>query len=359
MRRSRWVRIELVLAAMVLLVASFGSPSQAAEAPPVAGVHVGPLRDVVAIGPADVWAVGVRGVVTHWDGARWQTQQLGGMLVPDLTAVDAVSSSDVWAVGGVVAYEQRRPFLSHWNGSSWIRAKGPSFPGEVILRDVAVVSATDAWAVGSTLKQTATGVSIGGIVLRWNGSSWRRMSSPAGVSFSGVALVRGAPIASGARTATSTPVIARRVGGQWRVLPMPEPPGRTCDLSGITGAPPAAAGTCTSGGTPTPYLVARDGGAWDLARARGTGALFDVGGGPVAWAVGRARPSEQPMALRRHASDAWVRVATPRLKGGGVLEAVDVRAFADAWAVGWRGGASRSALVLHWDGSTWKVARAP
>lgn len=348
-----------VLVAFALAASMFASPPPAAAAPPGARARVGALHDVVAIGPADVWAVGGRGIVTHWDGATWQTQQLGGMRVPELRAVDAVSSGDVWAVGGVVAYDQRRPFLSRWNGSRWIRAKAPAFRGEVNLLDVVAVSATEAWAVGSTLRQTVTGVHVGGVVLRWNGSVWRRVPAPPGVALTGVALVRGAPIASGARVATSTPVIARRVAERWRILPMPEPPGRRCTLAAISGAPPAAAGTCTSSGGTTPYLVARDGGAWAMVPTRGAGSLFDVGGGPVTWAVGRARPSRQPMALRRRPSGGWRRVATPRPGGGGALEGVDLRAFADAWAVGWRGGTRRAALVLRWNGTAWKIAPAP
>ena len=355
MGRFLSVMIALALGTSTLV----SEPASAGTTPPGARVRVGALHDVVAIGPADVWAVGGRGIVTHWDGAAWQTQQLGGMRVPDLTAVDAVSSADVWVVGGVVAYEQRRPFLSNWNGSAWIRAKAPAFRGEVDLLDVVAVSATDAWAVGSTLRQTATGVHVGGAVLRWNGSVWHRQPAPAGVALTGVALVRGTPIASGTRVATSTPVIARRAGGRWRILPMPEPPGRTCTLAAISGAPPAAAGTCRSGGAPVPYLVARDGGAWDAVATRGAGALFDVGGGPATWAVGQAHPTKQPMAVRRRANGAWTRVATPRPRGGGALQGVDVHAFADAWAVGWRGGTPRAALVLHWDGSAWKVAPAP
>jgi len=360
MRRPRSIQIRIGLIGGILLTSIVVLPQAGVSATGSAAIRAGALHDVVAIGASDVWVVGSRGTVSHWDGSTWQTQRLGNLRVPDLTAIDAVSSGDAWAVGGVVALDAFRPYLTHWNGAKWIRTRAPSVPGEAKLTDVVATSPSNAWAVGWLLKQSIGGQRVGGVVFRWNGSRWRRIPAPRGASLSGVAVVDGAPIVSGQRGATSTPVIARRRGGAWRVVPMPEPPGRSCTLNGITATPTAAAGSCTSPGRPrAPYLVQRHDGAWDMVPTTGTGALSDVAGGPAAWAVGGARPANQLLALRLSRTGAWNRAATPHLSGGGTLQAVDVRAFGDAWAVGWRGGAGRFALVLRWDGAGWVVSTPP
>jgi hypothetical protein len=83
----------------------------------------------------DVWAVGARGAILHYDGATWRSVASG--VDRDLRAVLAVSKSEAWAAGAGGT-------LVHWDGKVWSAipndddedvtklARG-SVPGEVIV----------------------------------------------------------------------------------------------------------------------------------------------------------------------------------------------------------------------------------
>ncbi len=74
-------------------------------------------------------------------------------------SVDMVSSSDGWAVGdgGIII---------RWNGTSWNSLTSPTTKH---LFSVSMVNATDGWAVGSD-----------GCIIHWNGTSWSNVTSPTG-----------------------------------------------------------------------------------------------------------------------------------------------------------------------------------
>lgn len=326
-----------------------------------AAVGGGALHDVVAIGPADVWAVGSAGTVAHWDGATWSTAALGGLRVPNLTGVDASSPTDVWVVGGVVAYERRRAWIGHWDGAAWTRFPAPSVKDEVRLGDVAVASSTDAWAVGSIYRSSFGDGRVGPIVLHWNGTRWSRVRAPVGVALTGVAASEGRVLTVGSRARSPFPLVIRRVDDGWRETQVAFPSGWRCALADVTASPPAAVGTCRRpGSVPRPYAVQRySEGVWGNGVTRGRGALLGIDGGQASWAVGRERPSDRPLILRRRPDDTWTRVGAPHLSAGG-LEAVSSRTFADAWAVGWqRTGGGRAPLALRWVGSSWTTVPFP
>ena len=56
-----------------------------------------------------------------------------------------------------------------WNGTAWKRVPSPSPGTEAALHGVAAVSASSAWAVGST--DTSAGNKT--LILRWNGKTWK------------------------------------------------------------------------------------------------------------------------------------------------------------------------------------------
>ena len=95
-----------------------------------------------------------------------------------LLAVDASSGSSVWAVGFYEARSGRalRSLVLRWNGSAWRRVRSPN-PGhlsENVLTGVSVRSRTDVWAVG--YQSTATGRHA--LILHWDGSDWTRFTIP-------------------------------------------------------------------------------------------------------------------------------------------------------------------------------------
>ncbi|MEU6228468.1 hypothetical protein [Streptomyces sp. NPDC047042] len=170
---------------------------------------------------------------------------------------------------------------------------------ESALFDIASVGPNDAWAVGIQWVS-----SVGqGVILRWNGSSWQRESTP-GVGQTGVwHAVDGVSArdvwAYGWDQQGET--LAHFDGKQWKEAPLPEEKG---------------------------YGNAK------LAAAPGR-----------VWLV-------SDTAINTYAHGVWQ--STP-LPAGLFINAIEARTSHDAWAVGqfaYAGRPSRSVL-MHWDGRTW------
>lgn len=110
--------------------------------------------------PNDLWAVGEifdistpsrhRGLVLHWDGARWNHAPVPAG--PGLRAVWGAGANDVWAVGGVVL---------HWDGLAWARVEGVA--GTSTLNGIWGTSAANVWIMSDA-----------GTLLRWDGARWQQ-----------------------------------------------------------------------------------------------------------------------------------------------------------------------------------------
>ena len=113
------------------------------------------LHRVWGISASDLWIVGTRGTLLHWDGISW-SQLPPGMLSADLHGIWGSAANDVWAVGDAGT-------VLHWNGSTW------SVSAPVTASALYAVwgsSATAVWAVGAK-----------GHVAKWDGSSWQLLPS--------------------------------------------------------------------------------------------------------------------------------------------------------------------------------------
>jgi hypothetical protein len=71
-----------------------------------------------------------------------------------LIAVAALSAGDAWAVGQYEGPDSlQRTLIEHWNGSSWTQIPSPNSSQRFnTLSAVAVISPTDAWAVGDGIQ---------------------------------------------------------------------------------------------------------------------------------------------------------------------------------------------------------------
>lgn len=123
------------------------------------------LHDVWGSGASNVWGVGDKGELVRWNGSAWSLQRFDGTSVTSkalndfdnparlytLRGVWGSSASNVFAVGdsGVVL---------RYNGTSWSRMTTGT---TVQLNDVWGSGANDVYAATST-----------GRLLRWNGTSW-------------------------------------------------------------------------------------------------------------------------------------------------------------------------------------------
>jgi len=143
------------------------------------------LLGVSAVGATDVWAVGfdhTGALAEHWNGTSWSivnTPNPGGAL-GDLTSVDALGASDIWAVGNSrVSGQQSRTLTEHWNGTSWTIVASPSNGAlNNFLAGVTALSPTDVWAVGTYAKQQQLGSANRTITEHWDGASWAIVPSP-------------------------------------------------------------------------------------------------------------------------------------------------------------------------------------
>ena len=117
----------------------------------------------------DVWAVGARGTIIHWDGKAWTP--FSSPTHRDLRAVSGSGPTDVIAVGGKEG--DALPTIIHWDGKVWSPAKwspdaredGPEW-GHTrgtprVLEGVHVFAPGQAVAVGN------------GSRVAWNGTEWR------------------------------------------------------------------------------------------------------------------------------------------------------------------------------------------
>ncbi len=159
----------------------------------VANVH-NTLWDVDAIASNNVWAVGwaltntvETALAERYNGTSWSISSLS---VPNsysssLYSVAATSGTDVWAVGDytTVSGGADQTLIMRWNGFAWNKVTSPNAPnsGDNVLNAVAVVSSTDAWAVGYYIDSSTSKKRT--LIVHWNGSQWATVSSPNASSY--------------------------------------------------------------------------------------------------------------------------------------------------------------------------------
>jgi IPT/TIG domain/Fibronectin type III domain len=115
---------------------------------------------------SDLYAVGAgmstgfdQTLIEHWDGTTWTTvANVPTGSDTDLNSVISVSASNVWAVGTTYGGTQQSPadrtYVAHWNGTAWSTVSSPSPGSSSALIDVAALSASDVWPVGTYIDST-------------------------------------------------------------------------------------------------------------------------------------------------------------------------------------------------------------
>jgi hypothetical protein len=380
MRMSVLARVGIcagvILLAMAGVVGGSGSPARAAApiavAAPTSYVTNGYLAGVAAISPSDAWAVGAKAVegkgtnllILHWNGRKWSPVQNIQPVWGWLDAVTAVSASDVWAVGEYTpSSNDHRVLVMHWDGKSWRQEPGvpqvigtlygvaadastvwavgtiqtnaghqPSLVmhlagghwyvvpapvptpanGEAALDDVILGRHGTAWAVGSN--------EIGGVVLRWNGTTWKSVASPLSGSGGGQAFgLAAVPSGAGAVWAVGWDVATDGAGSMvwngstWRKVSVPT--WASCSFDAVAYVP---------------------------------------GGG--LWAVGWGGASIGRDSLLYHWNGkSWVRFLGQNLGNNGFLDGAAGTSATNVWAVGsyWSPPKAEQTLILHWNGKAW------
>lgn len=243
----------------------------------------------------------------------WGTERVpqAGSGRSELRDVSVLSADEAWAVGnsGYKSDETAAPLVERWDGSRWSVVAGPELTG-AILNGVVAVASDDVWMVG------AFNTSREALILHWDGTSIERVEhpNPGGnrndlydVSASGPDDVW----AIGDKTTgVSDPLALRWDGTEWREVAVPKTTNYD-QLFGVTAIAP-----------------------------------------DDAWAVGEFA---YEAAAVHWDGRAWTRVDPP-IDGSSTLTAVSAAAADEVWAVGQDGDGTLSA---RWDGTRWRLVDVP
>ena len=338
---------------MVPLVEHWNGSSwtQVKVAPP--GAPLAQLDTVVAPSATDVWAFGWTRYAQHWNGTGWKRVALPvpkGAQSPEFHAAAAVSPSDIWAVGDVELGGSTPPahaIVDHWNGHSWRIVPSPPSAGYSQLLGVTALSAKDVWAVGSGRGGTLT--------VHWNGKAWRRLPSPNPATPYTPAGSRGGSLnAVGGHSSHDVwavgqhyvvaangdhamhPLVLHWNGTHWRAVSSPDPAGPThrSFLYGVA-APSAtgawAVGSAARNGVQHALAERWDGTRWSIVPAHGNpmGGVSALTANDV-WAAG----GEVAGQVMHWNGSAWT--IETKLDHDAALTAVAEVSPTDVWAVGVR-----------------------
>jgi hypothetical protein len=309
--------------------------------------HFNNLSGVAARSARDAWAVGNyingagvnRTLVVHWNGTAWKAVPSPNAGAPAnsnaLDSVTVLSAADAWAVGSYFNGTTDRTLIEHWNGAAWKIVASPD-PGGIAsdnsLVGVTATSVDDAWAVG------ATGTGLQSLILHWNGRSWKVALSPG-------------PGGAGAG-GTLNAVSASSSSNAWAVGLNGMGPFHPFALHWAGQAPGCRS---WSGGQPPDR-----GGPSHNNLFTGVAVLT----GCSAMAVGYDNDGIAYQTLAEHWNGtAWTIVPTPD-PGGTTRESqflgVAAMSSGRAWAVGhYSDGTALRTLIARWNGTAWKVVPSP
>lgn len=112
-----------------------------------------------------------------WNGQQWNARSYPcAQWACGIVALDARANSDAWAVGNYVTSSgSGGPMALHWTASGWHPTTVP-YVKDGYLTGVYAASVTSAWAVGAIFN-TATM-----LLYHWNGSAWKKVPTPAGLT---------------------------------------------------------------------------------------------------------------------------------------------------------------------------------
>lgn len=296
------------------------------------------LSGTTCVSGSDCWAVGYyltghirQTLIQHWDGASWQIVSSPNVTTTEdnvLLEVACASATDCWAVGSSISAEVQRTLILRWDGTSWSIVASPNSVAADAnhLNDVACTSATDCWAVG----HSRTGGTHRSLMMRWDGIAWSVALSPEvdptapqDNQLNGLSCPSASTCWAVGQTRTgngSATIAMRWDGRRWSIVASPE------------------------ADTPANFFT-------DVSCASDSDC----------WSVGYARIGSSYQTLTEHwDGTSWTLVPSPNVSTtqSHFLRGVSCASVADCWAVGTSANSSRT-LALHWDGSAWTIVTSP
>lgn len=325
---------------------------QLVQTPPLPGPLGSELGAPAVVSRTDIWFPSDTGsgpvpdfhaAMLHWDGKSVTaapepvTQPL---MVKSTDRASFDSSTDGWVIGGINSTKSEgnpgQAYFAHWDGSRWtiMPFLGPQDQATVEghrpgLADVAAVSPTDAWAVG-TMDVDLGGNGHGVFIEHWDGSTWSVVPNPAsdpslGGRLDTLKVISPDDVYAVGRqrdsNGTTIPLVEHWDGKAWNIVPVPAA-GSFSALTAISASSPNdiwVAGDQLRPGTTNiaaPFIEHWDGTSWQVA------SLPDLGAnGARATGIYAASPT-----------DVWVTNLTPLQEPG---------------------------EFLHWDGTNWTTVQTP
>src|SRR4029077_20648048 len=98
-----------------------------------------------------------------------------------LISVAVTSAGNAWAVGSTFDGASDRTLILHWNGRTWARMASPNLAASGRNNGLSAVGASsgrDAWAVGTY----DGGSFLKPLILHWNGRTWASVPGPGGTA---------------------------------------------------------------------------------------------------------------------------------------------------------------------------------
>jgi hypothetical protein len=316
------------------------------------------LNAVAAISNTDAWAVGFqndnnlnqsRTLTQHWNGTTWTSVKSPnpgstpgcqtGVTGNFLNAVAAVGTNDVWAVGfSFTCFSLLKPMALHWDGTQWNVVPTPKLNtnDNAALNGVFAFASDNVYAVGY---QPAANGAVQTLIEHWDGSAWTVVPSPNANNTGNVlfSISASSPTDIWAVGDQVAPGIEVRTlalhfdGNIWSVVPTPNPVGgNELDQNVLTSIVAVSPNDVTTVG-------------------------FTV-----------ANFTELTMAQHWDGTR-WSVIPTPNRSTGvgsfNTLRGVTAVSATDLYAVGFFADSASAGqqltLVLHFDGSRWKIIKSP
>ena len=290
------------------------------------------LSDVAARSSSSAWAVGSyadtaqfqQTLIERWNGSSWKlvpSPNPGGAGTWNtLAGVAYISRTAAWAVGS----SGFRALVLRWNGGAWKRVPCPQPGHNSVLSSVAVLSPSNAWAIGS---YNPDGAPSRTLIEHWDGRSWKRVKSPNPVptdtELADVSAVSATDIwAVGAfSNGTANQTLTEHWNGRsWKVIPSPSPAGPS-EFDGLHGVSAVSAsnawavGSYVTGGVKRTLIEHWNGRAWKQVRSKNPGSSNLLAGVAVtkstAFAVGAFTSGSANLSLIERHGAVWVHIASP------------------------------------------------
>ena len=336
---------------------------------------VGNYIDPTPIGMLD------RTLIEHWNGTQWSLipSPNPGSTSTALGGVSAASATDVWAVGYASNnITSAQSLIEHWNGSHWSVVPSPNPAGWDFnaLSGIAVISANDIWAVGFSSKSDNSAQTL---IEHWNGSQWSLVNSPNPGSFqdslNGVAVGSANNVwavgTSSANNSSGQTLVEHWNGSQWSVIASPNPSGSAINsLNEVAVVSTNNIWAVGSSNTYSQTLIEHwNGTKWSLVNSPNPGQINLLSGIAAVsanniWTVGQSLVSPGGQTLIEHWNGSqWSVVTSPNQPGSvnNFLGGIAAISTNDIWAVGGFQSSNLAGytLVEQWNGTQWSLVNSP